>query len=90
MYHVVRKSPGGKLLRLTTEVVEGKLHKPMLAGDFFLMPSEKIRSLEAAMHGQDIQDKEGLAQRLAAVLKQEEILLAGITPQDIANCLEEL
>lgn len=89
MKTVTVKVPGGKLLRLKATVEKGKLVKPQLSGDFFLMPSEKLAVLEKVLDGCSVNDKK-LASIIAAVLKKENITLAGISAEDIASAVGEL
>lgn len=85
---VTRKVPGGKLLRLKASVEKGKLVKPQLSGDFFLMPSDKLVALEKALDGCSVNDKK-IATMLASVIAKETITLVGISAEDIAAAVEE-
>ena len=81
------KVPGGKLLQLRAEMHAGKLSKPKLTGDFFLMPSEKIIELERAMEGSEL---EGLAEKLEKIITQHHIELVGISTNDIERAARML
>ena len=90
MHVVSSKLPGQKLVRIKTELVEGRLRGPRLSGDFFLMPSEGVLALERVMDGWLVDDLEGLEEALTHAVAKEHLTLAGISPASIVAALKEL
>ena len=45
------KVPGGKLVVVDLDVVDGLIHNFQLAGDFFLEPDTALESINAAVNG---------------------------------------
>jgi lipoate-protein ligase A len=49
--HGQYKTPGGKLVRVDLEVVDGAFHDVVVSGDFFLYPEEALGEITAAVEG---------------------------------------
>ena len=49
--HGEYKVPGGKLVVVDLEVVDGKIADFQLAGDFFLEPDTALEAIDAAVNG---------------------------------------
>src|SRR5690606_3951329 len=49
--HGEYKVPGGKLVVVDLEVVEGRITKPQVSGDFFLEPDTALEVMDRALHG---------------------------------------
>jgi lipoate-protein ligase A len=81
--HGEYKVPGGKLVVVDLEVVDGKLHGVELSGDFFLEPEAALAWMTAALEGLPaIADEAALAERVRAAASGAELL--GITPEGVA------
>ncbi len=53
----VYKVPNGKLLKLSLELEENKIKSIRVMGDFFMHPEAGIELIEAALVGQEIDEK---------------------------------
>jgi lipoate---protein ligase len=81
--HGEYKIPGGKLVVVDLEVVDGCLRGVELSGDFFLYPEETIWRLRDVIEGSPAgADQEDLARRLNEAASDAEMV--GVTPQGIA------
>jgi len=49
--HGEYKIPGGKLIVVDLDVIDGALHDVVLSGDFFLEPAEALEWMAAALEG---------------------------------------
>ncbi|QKG21219.1 lipoate--protein ligase family protein [Actinomadura verrucosospora] len=49
--HGEYKVPGGKLVVADVEVVDGRLRRPRISGDFFMEPDEALEAINAALDG---------------------------------------
>ena len=84
--HGEYKAPGGKLVVVDLEVVDGALRGVELSGDFFLEPEEALGWLTAALEGQPASLGAGeLAARVRAAAAGAELL--GITPEGVAEAV---
>jgi lipoate-protein ligase A len=79
------KVPGGKLVVVDLEVVEGRIHDFRLSGDFFLEPDEALAAIDAAIDGMPAEtDARTLAAAVEAALPEGAQLL-GFTPESVAT-----
>ena len=81
------KVPGGKLVVVDLEVVEGKLSDFRLAGDFFLEPDSALDNINAAVNGlpEDL-DQRAIAETIRAALPEGATLL-GFSPESVATAI---
>ncbi|TBN58273.1 lipoate--protein ligase family protein [Glaciihabitans arcticus] len=79
------KVPGGKLVVVDFEVIDGKLADFRLAGDFFLEPDDALEAINAAMNGIS-SDSESvqIAAAVRAALPEGATLL-GFSPEAVAT-----
>jgi lipoate---protein ligase len=77
-----RKVPGGKLVRVSAEVEDGRLADVVVSGDFFLEPDDALEWIRAALEGvpSDIAF-DALTDRLAAATTAA--VLLGFEPRDV-------
>ena len=81
------KVPGGKLVVVDLEVVEGRIHDFRLSGDFFLEPDEALAAIDAAIDGMPAEtDARTLAAAVQAALPEGAQLL-GFTPESVATAI---
>jgi lipoate-protein ligase A len=81
------KVPGGKLVVVDLEVVEGRISGFRLAGDFFLEPDTALEAIDAAVNGLPAETE---AVRIAAVIRAalpEGAVLLGFTPEAVATAI---
>ena len=82
--HGEYKVPGGKLVVVDLDIVDGKIADFRLAGDFFLEPDNALESINAAVNGLP---EDSDAARIAHVVRQalpEEANLLGFSPESVA------
>jgi lipoate-protein ligase A len=85
--HGEYKVPGGKLVVVDLDVVDGKIANFRLAGDFFLEPDEALGDIDRAVNGLPAQtDAVALAAAIRAALPADATLL-GFTPDSVATAI---
>jgi lipoate-protein ligase A len=85
--HGEYKVPGGKLVVVDLEVVDGRISGFRLAGDFFLEPDDALESINAAVEGLPADtDAVTIAAAVQKSLPEGAILL-GFTPQAVATTI---
>ncbi|ROO85398.1 lipoate-protein ligase A [Actinocorallia herbida] len=85
--HGEYKVPGGKLVVVDLDVVDGLLSDVRVAGDFFLEPDEALAAIDAALVGAPAETAtEGLAARIDAALPEGTVMY-GVTSEGIAVAL---
>jgi len=78
------KVPGGKLVVVDLDVVDGAIANFRLAGDFFLEPDSALEAIDAAVNGLP---ESSDAKRIAAAVRQAlpgDVLMLGFTPEAVA------
>ncbi|MFB7629999.1 biotin/lipoate A/B protein ligase family protein [Streptomyces sp. NPDC056149] len=74
-HHGEYKVPGGKLVVVDLDVVDGALRDVRVAGDFFLEPDEALDAINGALEGAPAEtDARGLAARIDAALPAGAVL----------------
>ncbi|MGO4594686.1 biotin/lipoate A/B protein ligase family protein [Leifsonia sp. 2TAF2] len=82
--HGEYKVPGGKLVVVDLEVVDGRVADFRLAGDFFLEPDTALEAIDAAVNGLPAESD---AKTIAAAVKEalpEGASLLGFSPEAVA------
>jgi len=81
------KVPGGKLVVVDLDVVDGRISDFRLAGDFFLEPDEALAAIDAAVNGLPAEtDARALAAAVQAALPEGAQLL-GFSPESVATAI---
>ncbi|WBU37125.1 lipoate--protein ligase family protein [Homoserinibacter sp. YIM 151385] len=81
------KVPGGKLVVVDLEVVDGRIRDFRLAGDFFLEPDDALAAIDAAIEGLPAEtDARKLAAAVQAALPEGAVLL-GFAPESVATAI---
>jgi lipoate-protein ligase A len=81
------KVPGGKLVVVDLEAVDGRIADFRLAGDFFLEPDEALGAIDAAVNGLLVEtDARTIAATIQAALPEGAQLL-GFTPDSVATAI---
>ncbi|MER5740818.1 lipoate--protein ligase family protein [Streptomyces sp. NPDC002262] len=81
--HGEYKVPGGKLVVVDLDVVDGALARVRVAGDFFLEPDEAILAVDRALEGAPADtDAAGLAARVDAALPPGTVMY-GLTSEGV-------
>lgn len=82
--HGEYKIPGGKLVVVDLQVLDGRLNRVRLSGDFFLEPPEALDVIDAALEGLPADtDAARLAQAVNDALGAD-VEMFGLTPEGIA------
>ncbi len=78
------KTPGGKLIAVELDVVDGELRDVVVTGDFFLYPEEALPVLAGALENSPATlDEAGYAARVRAALESGAELV-GSSPEALA------
>ena len=81
--HGEYKTPGGKLVVVDFDIVDGRFKNMVISGDFFLYPEEEHAVLTDALEGVDVElDDESFAERIRMDLHPDTELL-GTSPEGI-------
>lgn len=82
--HGEYKTPGGKLVMVDLESVDGHLHDVTVAGDFFLYPDDALTAITASLEGLDASlDERALTEHVAQAIAPGTELL-GTSAEGIA------
>jgi lipoate---protein ligase len=85
--HGEYKVPGGKLVVVDLDEVDGRITGFRLAGDFFLEPDSALEAIDAALNGMPIDaDPTALAGVIRAALPADAVLL-GFSPEAVATAI---
>ena len=82
--HGEYKTPGGKLVAVDLEVVDGHLVEVMVSGDFFLYPEEALADITAALEGQPADRTESEYSEMVRFALPRDAELLGSSPEAIA------
>jgi lipoate-protein ligase A len=78
------KTPGGKLIAVELDVVDGELRNVVVTGDFFLYPEEALSVLAGALENSPATlDEAGFAARVRTALDSRAELV-GSSPEALA------
>jgi lipoate-protein ligase A len=81
------KVPGGKLVVVDLEVIDGAIHDFSLAGDFFLEPDSALAAINEAVNGLPADsDAKRLAEAVQSALPKDAVLL-GFSPEAVATTI---
>lgn len=82
------KTPGGKLVRVSFDLVNDRLTNVQVSGDFFLYPEEALEPITHALDGLHVTSSRD---ELIAAISQEigpDVDLVGFSPEAIAIAVE--
>jgi lipoate-protein ligase A len=87
-WHGEYKSPGGKLVVVDFDVVDGHLTDVQVSGDFFLMPDEAHSRLHAGLEG--AYEESSISERIVAIESHlaPKDRLVGVTAEAVAIAIE--
>lgn len=78
------KVPGGKLVAVDLEVVDGRISRAAVSGDFFLEPDDALESIDAALLGMpETATVAQLTQVVTSVLG-DHVTMVGFSPESVA------
>lgn len=81
------KVPGGKLVVVDLDVVDGAIRNFRLSGDFFLEPDTALESIDRAVNGMPAETD---ASRFSAIVKEalpKDAVLLGFTAESVATAI---
>ena len=81
------KVPGGKLVVVDLEVVEGRIRDFRLAGDFFLEPDSALEAINAAVNGLPADTESPALAKAVRDSLPEGALLLGFSPESVATTI---
>lgn len=84
-YTKYKKISGGKSIKIDLEIIDGKIVKFILSGDFFAFPNEKLEEMEKKIIGKSIDEAEKIISKY-----KYKINLIGISFNDILSLLNEI
>ncbi|RLE71940.1 MAG: hypothetical protein DRJ45_02740 [Thermoprotei archaeon] len=84
-YTKYKKISGGKSVKIDLEIIDGKIVKFILSGDFFAFPNEKLEEMEKKIIGKSIDEAEKIINKY-----KYKINLIGISFNDILSLLNEI
>lgn len=86
--HGEYKTPGGKLVVVDFDVVDGRLRGVQVSGDFFLEPPEALERIAGALEGLPVVEvkEERIAERIRASL-DEGVEMIGFSPEAVARAV---
>ena len=84
--HIVRKIPGGKLLRITRQTEAGIIINVKIRGDFFLYPEESVEDIEKALAGLPV-EKEAIALQIEKIISGKGIIVTGFSSDELADMI---
>ncbi|MEM3884368.1 MAG: lipoate--protein ligase [Nitrososphaerota archaeon] len=73
-----------KLIRITAEVVDGKLSDVLISGDFFMIPESNVVKLEEVLKGSPLEMNE-ILKRIESFYQETGTQTPGITAEDFAK-----
>ena len=82
--HGEYKMPGGKLVVIDLDVLNGRLANVQLSGDFFLEPDSALHTINAVLTGQPADaDEATLGTTLHGAIPSD-VMMYGVSPEAIA------
>jgi lipoate---protein ligase len=81
------KTPGGKLVVVDFDVIDGRLRNVVISGDFFVYPEDEHAIMTNALEGVDADlDDESFAERIRMDVHPDTTML-GTSPEAIATAV---
>lgn len=78
------KMPGGKLIRVDLDLVDGAMRNVVVSGDFFLYPDEALEAITSALEGLPAElDEAGIANAVRTAIPPGTEWL-GASPEGLA------
>jgi hypothetical protein len=86
MSSIIKKVPGGKLLRVTSVINGGKIQSISIRGDFFIHPEEAVSVIEISLVG-SIAERDQLHPLLSKIIIGNQIEIVGFEIEDLIDCI---
>lgn len=85
--HGEYKTPGGKLVVVDLDVVDGNIARPRISGDFFLEPPEALSEMDRALDQFPAASSEdAIAERIRETLEPG-VEMIGFSPEAVARAV---
>lgn len=82
------KTPGGKLVRVSFDIQDGRFTNAQVSGDFFLYPEEALEPITNALNGLPADSgRDEIAQAVDSAIAGD-VELVGFSPEAIAIAVE--
>jgi len=78
-----------KMIRVTIEVVDGKIRDILISGDFFMIPEDASHRLEEALIGSSL-EREELTERVERFYREASIEASGVKPVDFVDAVMKI
>lgn len=85
--HGEYKTPGGKLVVVDLEVVDGRIAHPMISGDFFLEPPEALSEIDKALDQFPSNSSEDAIARQIRTRLEPGVEMIGFSPEAVARAV---
>src|SRR5438046_1237608 len=85
--HGEYKTPGGKMVVVDFDVVDGYLHGVRVSGDFFLYPDDALPLIDAALEGAAADATAFLLEARVLAALPPEVEMLGFSPQAVAEAV---
>jgi lipoate-protein ligase A len=82
--HGEYKTPGGKLVVVDFDVVDGRLANVRVTGDFFVYPEESFPSIQESLEGVSVEMSESAMAEVVRLAIPRGTELLGTSPQGLA------
>jgi len=81
---IIKKIPGGKMLKVVVRVREGRIIHARFHGDYFVYPEEVVEDMEREICGKTLDEAKDIIEKYLASVE-----MVGISIQDFRDALEE-
>jgi lipoate-protein ligase A len=78
------KVPGGKLVAVDVEAVDGRLTSVAVSGDFFLEPDSALEAIDAALVGRPADSSVAALTAVVSGAIGDDVVMVGFTPEAVA------
>lgn len=78
------KVPGGKLIRAHLSVIEGRIRRVVITGDFFLHPEDTLEQLEKKLLGSNIEE---IGNIIKQFFTESKAVLVGVGVKDFSEVI---
>ncbi len=78
------KVPGGKLVAVDVEAVDGRLTPVAVSGDFFLEPDSALEAIDAALVGRPADSSVAALTAVVSGAIGDDVVMVGFTPEAVA------
>lgn len=88
MQHGEFKTKGGKLVIADFQVIEDRLAKVSISGDFFLEPPEVLEAIDQALEGMPVTSSESVLTESIRQALPDGVEMVGFSPEAVASAVQ--